>query len=1076
MACVLLCTTATTAEVSSQAKSGYQRLNFTFEKPTKLTVENGANRIVLKFSTPLKKSPGEIAAMTGGYASKASLSPDGRTLTLFTPQRFRTRHFISGNTVGLDIIGGENAPAKVAEARKEKPTEEILTTKKQPKAEEKKAEAKKKAEEKPKTPTKKAEEKPKEELLTTKTEAVKEPPVTKAEAPKPETPSATPEPKKPEEAPAPEVVKEAPTPSAEPPAAVEPAAPHITAPTGPFKVTAQIAATGATIHFPFATRTAAAVFERGNAVWLVFSHAANAEPENLKKSLGKWATEVTQFKYPGNTVLRITTDGKAHAGIAPVKDSYGWQVTLTGEAPSAARDTEVSVDGANDKNRLILATYDVTEPLRFYDPASGGMMLVVPSYEAGLGIKNTRQFPELSLLASAQGIAIAAKREDLSARSTRLGVIVEGPKGLAVSKTVSVLGADGSPAAASSTGVMLPYAAWHVPKERFKETLLLRQRALAQSTKDNRAENMLALATLYLSEGMGQEAGGYLDLLELNEPDFYKARKLALLNTAAAALQHHTEDAVAALNVPELADLPEAALWREYLTMKTPKAGALQLLEQDKPASTNPPVDPATDIESAGAETTTSNAVAAAASPQDPAQNNGAPASAPPMMRFLKYNMSYIRFYPPRIRQLLAADAADAYIANGLEAKAISAFDTLTRDNILSPLEYRAEYAVALDTIKQKKDKEGIEMLKQISAQNADPEMKARARVAHAMLLLSTGAQTPEQTADALEQARMSWRGDALERDVLKTLTGIYKNNKQYDEALRAYKTLVDAFPDDPDFITNSTAMADLFSQLYGDGLADEMPPLKSLSLFYEFRDLTPIGDRGDAMIQKLADRLAAFDLLDRAAQLLENQVTYRVAGEDRSRIGARLSLLYILNKQPEEALRVLEITNFGGNAPELQRQRMQLAAQALSGQSRYEEALNMITGDTSADGSLLKLDILWAAQDWPNVVNTAEDILAKRADLTAPLTAQETEVLMKLALGYSFEGDYTQLRYLRDYYASLLPDSAYKQIFDYLSNDTAPLDREDTTMLSEQISRTEGFLTTFKDKIAAGKLSEAIK
>ena len=68
------------------------------------------------------------------------------------------------------------------------------------------------------------------------------------------------------------------------------------------------------------------------------------------------------------------------------------------------------------------------------------------------------------------------------------------------------------------------------------------------------------------------------------------------------------------------------------------------------------------------------------------------------------------------------------------------------------------------------------------------------------------------------------------------------------------------------------------------------------------------------------------------------------------------------------------------------------------------------------------------------------------------------------------------QLRYLRDYYGALIPDSGYKQIFDFITNDTNPLDKEDSAMLGEQISRTESFLGLFKEKIAGGKLSEAVK
>ena len=45
-------------------------------------------------------------------------------------------------------------------------------------------------------------------------------------------------------------------------------------------------------------------------------------------------------------------------------------------------------------------------------------------------------------------------------------------------------------------------------------------------------------------------------------------------------------------------------------------------------------------------------------------------------------------------------------------------------------------------------------------------------------------------------------------------------------------------------------------------------PPVSAvdaLSLYYDFRDLTPIGRKGDEMIRTLADRLVALDLLDQA-------------------------------------------------------------------------------------------------------------------------------------------------------------------------------------------------------------------
>src|SRR5207237_1151569 len=87
-----------------------------------------------------------------------------------------------------------------------------------------------------------------------------------------------------------------------------------------------------------------------------------------------------------------------------------------------------------------------------------------------------------------------------------------------------------------------------------------------------------------------------------------------------------------------------------------------------------------------------------------------------------------------------------------------------------------------------------------------------------------------------------------------------------------------------------------LFSQLFLSGKADDLPPVDALSIFYGFRELTPIGRRGDEMIRKLADRLVGIDLLDQAAELLQYQVDRRLEGAARAQVAARLAMVYLTN------------------------------------------------------------------------------------------------------------------------------------------------------------------------------------
>ena len=125
------------ARVTTQPKNGYQRVNFAFDEPAQLKVDNHGNTIVLRFNKPLKQSADSIEGALGGVVKNASLSKDGKSLTLAMTKPYRTRHFVSGGGVGVDFITSEDdTPTKTTSNKPENlsPDEEILTTKKSAKA------------------------------------------------------------------------------------------------------------------------------------------------------------------------------------------------------------------------------------------------------------------------------------------------------------------------------------------------------------------------------------------------------------------------------------------------------------------------------------------------------------------------------------------------------------------------------------------------------------------------------------------------------------------------------------------------------------------------------------------------------------------------------------------------------------------------------------------------------------------------------------------------------------------------------------------------------------------------------
>src|SRR3546814_8889625 len=85
------------------------------------------------------------------------------------------------------------------------------------------------------------------------------------------------------------------------------------------------------------------------------------------------------------------------------------------------------------------------------------------------------------------------------------------------------------------------------------------------------------------------------------------------------------------------------------------------------------------------------------------------------------------------------------------------------------------------------------------------------------------------------------------------------------------------------------------------------MTPRQARALYDEFRELTPVGKAGDRIIEGLADRLVRVDLLDRAARLLDRQVKFRLQGVEKARVGARLAVIHLIDRQPDSAISALD-------------------------------------------------------------------------------------------------------------------------------------------------------------------------
>jgi hypothetical protein len=122
----------------------------------------------------------------------------------------------------------------------------------------------------------------------------------------------------------------------------------------------------------------------------------------------------------------------------------------------------------------------------------------------------------------------------------------------------------------------------------------------------------------------------------------------------------------------------------------------------------------------------------------------------------------------------------------------------------------------------------------------------------------------------ALETLTIAWRGDETEAEALQILARLYTEENRYRDTFHTMRVALTVYPAASVTRNIHDDAAKTFDSLFLAGKADGLPAIDALSLFYDFRDLTPIGRRGDEMIRRLAERLVSVDLLDQAADLLQ--------------------------------------------------------------------------------------------------------------------------------------------------------------------------------------------------------------
>ena len=293
----------------------------------------------------------------------------------------------------------------------------------------------------------------------------------------------------------------------------------------------------------------------------------------------------------------------------------------------------------------------------------------------------------------------------------------------------------------------------------------------------------------------------------------------------------------------------------------------------------------------------------------------------------------------------------------------------------------------------------------------------------------------------------------------------IYADTGRYAEFSRRAKTATRLQPNSELSRQSQDAAAALFAQLFLSPKGDDMKPVDALGMFYEYRELTPIGRRGDEMIRRLADRLVAVDLLDQAAELLQYQVDKRLEGAARAQVAARLAMVYLTNRKPDRAIAALRSTRIADLSGELRQQRLLLEARAQSDVGRHDLALDIVSNITGREAIRLRSDIYWASRQWREASEQIELYYADRWRDFKPLNAAEKGDVIRAVVGYALAEDAIGLARFREKYAPLMSGEADRLAFDTASKPAASNSAEFALIakMAASVDTLDGFIREMK-------------
>jgi tetratricopeptide (TPR) repeat protein len=733
---------------------------------------------------------------------------------------------------------------------------------------------------------------------------------------------------------------------------------------------------GLRLFFPFADKTPAAMFQRADALWLVFDTAAPIGIDALNNDPSQTIRSADILREGDAQVVRLRLERPRLTSVDA--EEGGWSVSIGDAMQGAVKPLVIARNIVTAGRTSLSIPFERPHKVHWLaDPDIGDKLLVVTGLGPSRGLIRTQDFVDLRAIASAHGIAVQPYADDINAELSVDKVLLARPGGLTLSE------ADPPKTQRAARALTFDTSMWSANRSA---DYIPRQfeliRAAAQSPFVQRTAHRVDLARFYLSRQMFAEAKSVLDTAIADERPTAANPAPLVLRAIANIMLGRFDAALKDLKDPAVGNQNDAQIWRALV-----------------------------------------------------ASRQGRWAEAREAFRYVEAALGSL---PLELQQVALRDALRASIEVGdfdSAAKRLNDFQVIGVSPEIEP------FVTVLTGRLAEASGRAHDALAAYRAGAASEQRPAAAaaKLRELSLRYSMGDIKKDELIGELEMLTTSWRGDETELEALLKLARLYTEEGRYRDAFGVMRVSIRAHPNSDTTRTIQDDASKTFDNLFLAGKGDALPAIEALGLFYDYRELTPIGRRGDEMIRKLAERLVAVDLLDQAAELLQYQVDNRLQGAARAQVATRLAVIYLLNHKPDRAQGVLRATRTADLANEIRIPRLLIEARALSDSGRHDFALEVIAGIEGRESLRLRSDIYWAARRWQQAAEHIELLYGDRWKSFEPLTNAERPDILRAGVAYAMAEDKLGAARLRDKFAAKMADGPDRRAFDLITGGLGP-------------------------------------